>query len=72
MSGKGLDIIKTNSMHEPYYPLSDEKNAKVYATYKQLADKESKVIFGRQLGGYKYYHMDQVIAAALERCGLEF
>lgn len=40
-------------------------------SYKQLADKESKVIFGGRLGEYKYYDMDQVIAAALERCRLE-
>ena len=32
-----------------------------------LADKEEKVIFGGRLGEYKYYDMDQVIAAALER-----
>lgn len=57
---------------EPYYPVNDEKNAKLYAAYKQLADKESKVIFGGRLGEYKYYDMDQVIAAALERCKVEF
>ena len=45
---------------------------KIYNAYKQLADKESKVIFGGRLGEYKYYDMDQVIAAALERCKLEF
>ena len=52
--------------------MNDEKNAKLYAAYKKLADKESKVIFGGQLGEYKYYDMDQVIAAALERCKVEF
>ena len=57
---------------EPYYPVNDEKNAKLYDAYKQLAYKESKVIFGGRLGEYKYYDMDQVIAAALERCRLEF
>ena len=37
-----------------------------------LAEKEEKVIFGGRLGEYKYYDMDQVIAAALERVeGLE-
>lgn len=51
---------------------NDEKNAKLYDAYKQLADKESKVIFGGRLGEYKYYDMEQVIAAALERCRLEF
>lgn len=51
---------------EPYYPVNDEKNNKLYEEYKQLADKEQKVIFGGRLGEYKYYDMDQVIAAALK------
>ena len=50
---------------EPYYPVNDEKNAALYAQYKALADQESRVIFGGRLGEYKYYDMDQVIAAAL-------
>ena len=52
---------------EPYYPVNDEKNSELYAKYKALADKEEKVIFGGRLGEYKYYDMDQVIAAALEK-----
>ena len=52
---------------EPYYPVNDERNSALYASYKALADKEDKVIFGGRLGEYKYYDMDQVIAAALER-----
>ena len=57
---------------EPYYPVNDERNSALYASYKALADKEDKVIFGGRLGEYKYYDMDQVIAAALERVeGLE-
>lgn len=51
---------------EPYYPVNDEKNGNLYQKYKELADAESKVIFGGRLGEYKYYDMDQVIAAALE------
>lgn len=51
---------------EPYYPVNDEKNGKLYAHYKALAEKEDKVIFGGRLGEYKYYDMDQVIAAAIE------
>ncbi len=50
---------------EPYYPVNDEKNGKMYEAYKELADQEEKVIFGGRLGEYKYYDMDQVIAAAL-------
>ena len=53
---------------EPYYPVNDDKNGKLYTEYKQLADAESKVIFGGRLGEYKYYDMDQVIAAALDKC----
>lgn len=53
---------------EPYYPVNDEKNGKLYAEYKALVDAEEKVIFGGRLGEYKYYDMDQVIAAALEKC----
>lgn len=51
---------------EPYYPVNDEKNGKLYAEYKKLADAEENVIFGGRLGEYRYYDMDQVIAAALE------
>ena len=50
---------------EPYYPVNDEKNGQLYAKYKELAQNEDKVIFGGRLGEYKYYDMDQVIAAAL-------
>lgn len=51
---------------EPYYPVNDDKNSKLYGEYKKLAEAERKVIFGGRLGEYKYYDMDQVIAAALE------
>ena len=56
---------------EPYYPVNDEKNAALYAKYREMADREQKVIFGGRLGEYKYYDMDQVIAAALALCGKE-
>jgi len=52
---------------EPYYPVNDEKNGKLYAAYKALADKESHVVFGGRLGEYKYYDMDQVIDVALDK-----
>ena len=50
---------------EPYYPVNDEKNGMLYEKYKCLGETENKVIFGGRLGEYKYYDMDQVIAAAL-------
>ena len=51
---------------EPYYPVNDDRNSKLYQEYKALADAEDKVIFGGRLGEYKYYDMDAVIATALE------
>ena len=50
---------------EPYYPVNDEKNGALYQRYKELADKEGKVIFGGRLGEYKYYDMDKTIEVAL-------
>ena len=52
---------------EPYYPVNDEKNTRLYEEYKKLAEKEENVIFGGRLGDYKYYDMDKVVACALLR-----
>ena len=56
---------------EPYYPVNDERNNALYEQYREKADKEERLIFGGRLGGYKYYDMDKVIAAALELCRRE-
>ena len=56
---------------EPYYLVNDEKNGALYGQYKELAEKEPKVIFGGRLGKYKYYDMDAVIASALDMCERE-
>ena len=50
---------------EPYYPVKDEKNDKLYKAYLELAKKEKNVLFGGRLGQYRYYDMDKTIAAAL-------
>ena len=50
---------------EPYYPVNDERNTKLYEKYKELAEKEKNVIFGGRLGEYKYYDMDKVIEKVL-------
>ena len=50
---------------EPYYPVNDEKNGKLYEEYKKLAEGEKNIIFGGRLGEYKYYDMDAVIDSAL-------
>ena len=51
---------------EPYYPVNDEKNTSLYEKYKERAKQEGKVIFGGRLGEYRYYDMDDTIAAALK------
>ena len=51
---------------EPYYPINDERNNRLYEKYKALADQEDRVIFGGRLGMYRYYDMHQVIAEALK------
>ena len=56
---------------EPYYPVNDAKNSALYQEYRKLGDAEKNVIFGGRLGEYKYYDMDQVIMAALDRAQKE-
>ncbi len=58
---------------EPYYPVNNSRNNEMYEKYAELAKNlDKKVIFGGRLGQYKYYNMDQVIAAALELVKKEF
>ncbi|RGL92043.1 UDP-galactopyranose mutase [Hungatella hathewayi] len=52
---------------EPYYPVNDEKNTKLYEQYVELAKSRPDVIFGGRLGAYKYFDMDKVIDAALSK-----
>ena len=50
---------------EPYYPVNDEKNDRLYQQYREAAKEEPEVIFGGRLGTYTYYNMDQVVEQAL-------
>ena len=51
---------------EPFYPVNDEKNATLYAQYKNLADSIDNVYFGGRLAEYKYYDMAPTIEAAMK------
>lgn len=51
---------------EPYYPVNDSKNNLKYSKYKELANMQSKYIFGGRLAQYKYYDMHQIIKSALD------
>ena len=50
---------------EPYYPVNNEKNNELYKVYAECARKE-KVLFGGRLAQYKYFDMDDTVAAAFE------
>lgn len=50
---------------EKYYPVNDCANYSLYLDYKKMIPE--KYIFGGRLAEYKYYDMDQVIAASLKR-----
>ncbi len=73
---KGNDIPKTIISHEyslewnrgdePYYPVNDEKNNRLFEEYNKLSKECKNVIFGGRLGEYKYYDMDAVIEKALD------
>ena len=49
----------------PYYPIGDQSNMSIFKRYAQLAENESRVIFGGRLAEYRYYDMHQVIASAM-------
>ncbi len=69
-TGKGTVVTREypsawNVGDEPYYPLNNERNNNLYEEYRRLAE-GSNVFFGGRLGKYKYYDMDDTIAAAME------
>lgn len=50
---------------DPYYPIPREENEALFAKYDALAQAETNVTFVGRLAQYRYYNMDQVVAAAL-------
>ncbi len=56
---------------EPYYPVNDAENQRLFAAYRALAQSETRVLFGGRLGEYAYYDMDAVIHSALEAADRE-
>ena len=53
---------------EPYYPVNDKKNGELYGVYAARAEKEN-VFFGGRLAQYRYFDMDDTVAAAWELIG---
>lgn len=51
---------------EPYYPIGNIEDRRLYRAYKAMADTEPNVIFGGRLGTYRYIDMHQAISSALK------
>ena len=50
---------------EPYYPINDERNQKLYDRYAALASEEGDIVFAGRLGSYQYTDMQDTIKDAL-------
>lgn len=50
---------------DPFYPIPRPENEALFKQYQALADAEQDVTFVGRLAQYRYYNMDQVVAAAL-------
>jgi UDP-galactopyranose mutase len=64
----GTSIVREYPRAEgdPYYPIPRPDNEALYQKYKLLADAEPGTLFVGRLAQYRYYNMDQVVAAALK------
>lgn len=51
---------------EPYYPIDTADDRKKYLAYRSMAEQIPNIVFGGQLGTYRYLDMHQAIAAALK------
>jgi UDP-galactopyranose mutase len=56
----------------PYYPINDQSNNALYRKYEKLAQQQKNCLFGGRLASYRYYDMDDTIAAALKLVQQEF
>jgi UDP-galactopyranose mutase len=63
----GTSIVREYPCAEgdPYYPIPRPENERLYQRYKELAELLADVTFVGRLAQYRYYNMDQVVAAAL-------
>lgn len=69
-AGTGTSIVREYPTAEgdPYYPIPRPENEALFKQYEALADAEPGVSFVGRLAQYRYYNMDQVVAAALKLC----
>ena len=51
---------------EPYYPIINQENKRLYSMYSELAKATPNIHFGGRLGLFQYMDMDDAIEAALK------
>lgn len=63
----GTSIVREYPQAEgdPYYPIPSDSSEALFKRYQELAEAETGVTFVGRLAEYRYYNMDQVVAAAL-------
>ena len=68
---QGTSIVREYPQAEgdPYYPVPNPANEALYRRYAELADAERNVTFVGRLAQYRYYNMDQIVAAAIKTAG---
>lgn len=63
----GTSVVREYPQAEgdPFYPVPRPENEALFKRYQALADERTDVSFVGRLAQYRYYNMDQVVAAAL-------
>ncbi|MEX3999152.1 UDP-galactopyranose mutase [Paraburkholderia sp. EG285A] len=66
----GTSIVREypTSDGDPYYPVPRPENEIIFKKYQMLAENTPNVTFIGRLAQYRYYNMDQIVAAALKVC----
>lgn len=61
-------IVKeyTTSEGDPYYPVPNERNRRLYERYRKMAEALPDVYFVGRLANYKYFNMDQAFRNAMD------
>jgi len=64
----GTSIVREYPCDEgdPFYPIPRTENESLYKKYRDLSEAQSGVTFVGRLAQYRYYNMDQVVAAAIK------
>jgi UDP-galactopyranose mutase len=64
----GTSIVKEfpTAEGDPYYPIPRPENEALFKQYEAMAEAAKGVTFVGRLAQYRYYNMDQIVAAALK------